>query len=60
MIDYQKAKDVLEYIHQEHIKQFGTEEWILPFEPRFLPNITSSKKDFLKSTKKKNKTFFKR
>lgn len=34
MVDYQKAKDILEYARQDQIKRFGTDELLLPFEPR--------------------------
>ena len=42
MVDYKKAKDILEYSRQDQIKRFGTDELLLPFEPR-LSNKKNSK-----------------
>ena len=48
MVDYKKAKDILEYSRQDQIKRFGTDKLLLPFEPRFPFNSTLLKKDLIK------------
>lgn len=47
MIDYKKAKDILEYARQDQIKKFGTDEWLLPFEHRCLTDALRNKKYFI-------------
>lgn len=46
MVDYQKAKDFLEYARQDQIKKFGTDELLLPFEPRFPTDTLRNIKTF--------------
>lgn len=47
MVDNQEAEEMLEYVRQEQIKRFGTDELLLPFEPQPKPNILKHKKVFV-------------